>query len=164
MENILFPGILAVLNINFYQVTEKNFLKVLNLHKKFSLKKYNVLLDIVVYDIPSRDLRFTVKYVLSNFYQNQLEISFQINELTVIPTISVLYKSANWLEREVWDFYGIFFSSQKDLRHILLDYGYNLFPLRKDFPVVGYTETIFDDKIKKLTTIKTQLLQEPKIF
>lgn len=164
MENLFCPGYLSVINLNFYQSTEKTFLKVLNFYKKFSLKKYNILLDIVVYDIPSRDFRFTLKYVVSNFNQTQIEIAFQINELTIVPTVSALFKSADWLEREIWDFYGIFFLSQKDLRHLLLDYGYNFFPLRKDFPVVGYTETIFDDKIKKLSSIKIQLLQEPKTF
>lgn len=164
MENLFHPGCTPILNIYFHQTTEKSFLKILNFYKKFSLKKYNILLDIVVYYIPSRDERFTIKYIVSNMYQSILEISFQINELTVIPSIGLLFKSANWLEREVWDFFGIFFSSHSDLRHLLLDYGYDFFPLRKDFPVVGYTETIFDDKIKKLSSIKIQLLQESKNF
>lgn len=85
-------------------------------------------------------------------------------EYISLPTVSDTFSSANWLEREVWDMYGVFFSGHKDLRRILTDYGFSGFPLRKDFPLTGYSEVRYDDSKKQVVLEPLEVSQEFRLF
>lgn len=99
------------------------------------------LVDITAVDMPSRVYRFEVVYnVLSLRYNCRARVRTYTDDLTPISSLSGLYQSANWYEREVWDMYGVLFSDHPDLRRILTDYGFQGHPQRKDFPLTGYTE------------------------
>lgn len=81
-----------------------------------------------------------------------------------IPSIKYIYPNANWLEREVFDLYGIFFSNHPDLRRILTDYGFEFYPFRKDFPLSGYTEVRFDEELNQMVTELVNLPQDFRVY
>lgn len=117
--------------------------------------------DIIAYDQPGKKFRFTViYYLLSVVYNTRLHIVSQLGDIQGLETIYMLYKSANWSEREVWDMFGILFFYHPDLRRILTDYGFSGFPIRKNFPVSGYKELFYSDFIKNTKYRALELLQE----
>lgn len=126
--------------------------------------QFTQLIDIVVSDVPGKKNRFSVCYLLlSHFYNTRLSLITKINEITPLPSISYLFESANWLEREVWDMFGIFFSGHPDLRRILTDYGFSGHPLRKEFPLTGFKELSYIDHIQNLRYDSVILAQEYRI-
>ena len=112
--------------------------------------KFKQLIDITAVDYPQREKRFKIVYLLLS-HENNLRIIININidEKEIIPSITKIFPSANWMEREVFDMYGISFKDHPDLRRILTDYGFNGFPLRKDFPLTGHTEVRYSEEKKK---------------
>lgn len=126
---------------------------------------FEQLVDLVVYDRPGKKFRFTLIYnLLSITYNQRLHLLIERDELTYIPSITDLYPSAGWLEREVWDRFGIFFSQNPDLRRLLTDYGFSGFPLRKDFPLTGFLETYYSDEQKRIVYQPVELSQERRQF
>lgn len=102
---------------------------------------YTQLADITAVDVPKRVYRFELVYnLLSMVYNARIRVKTYADELTPIDSATAIFSSANWLEREIWDMYGVFFSNHPDLRRILTDYGFEGHPLRKDFPLSGYVE------------------------
>ena len=100
-------------------------------------------------DYPYKKYRFEIIYtLLSLIYNTRVKVKTYLKELDDIKSITSLYSGANWWEREIYDFFGIFFTNNKDLRRILTDYGFQGHPLRKDFPLVGFYELIYDDSEK----------------
>src|SRR5690606_13813164 len=100
--------------------------------------QFNMLMDITAIDYPKNKQRFVVVYqMLNTLYNQRVCIKVIVSDNLVIPSLTLIYKSAGWLEREVWDLFGIIFSNHPDLRRILTDYGFQGFPLRKDFPLSG---------------------------
>jgi NADH-quinone oxidoreductase subunit C len=93
-----------------------------------------------------------------------MNVKIQISELTSIPSITGIFKSACWMEREVWDMNGIFFENHPDLRRLLTDYGFEGHPLRKDFPISGYVELRYDDSQKRVIYESIEMSQEYRIF
>jgi NADH-quinone oxidoreductase subunit C len=138
--------------------------KIVKFYKNYSFTKFNIFVDIVLVDIPRKKNRFIIKYLLLSLLQKRIEIVFEINEYSSVKSIVSLFSGASWVEREIWDFFGIFFLKHNDLRHLLLDYGFQGFPLRKDHPLVGFEEVFYDDKIKKLVTKDIQFMQEYRNF
>ena len=126
---------------------------------------FNMLLDITAVDYPQRAKRFEIIYNLLSL-KNHLRIRIKIfvNDNEIIPSISKLFKSANWYEREVWDMYGISFKGNNDLRRILTDYGFEGHPLRKDFPLTGFVELRYDENKKKVSYSKVKLTQDYRNF
>ena len=124
-----------------------------------------MLLDITAVDYPQRAKRFEIIYNLLSL-KNHLRIRIKIfvNDNEIIPSISKLFKSANWYEREVWDMYGISFKGNNDLRRILTDYGFEGHPLRKDFPLTGFVELRYDENKKKVSYSKVKLTQDYRNF
>ena len=111
------------------------------------------------------DYRFGVIYdLLSLTFNNRVRLKFFLNETTPINTAVNVYINADWWEREIWDMYGIFFTSHPDLRRILTDYGFEGFPMRKDFPLSGYIETKYDVAKKLIVLEPVQLSQEYRTF
>lgn len=127
-------------------------------HCLFNFKQ---LIDVFGVDYPSKDKRFSVYYNL-----NSLKLNFRIlfyttaSEFDFVYSISSIFKGANWLEREVWDMYGVFFANHPDLRRILTDYGFAGYPLRKDFPLSGFTEVFYDDEQKSVVSVDLEISQE----
>lgn len=127
--------------------------------------QFKCLLDITAVDFPERAARFEVVYhLLSPRWNNRIRIKVAVDELTPVPSISHIHKSANWFEREAWDMFGVFFSGHPDMRRLLTDYGFTGHPLRKDFPLSGYTEVRYDYGKKRVVSEPLELTQEFRYF
>jgi NADH dehydrogenase (ubiquinone) Fe-S protein 3 len=119
--------------------------------KKHTNTLFSSVLDICGADYPQRPLRFDVIYCCFSLkYNNKLRIKVALNEVITIPSISGIFLSSSWFERETWDMFGIFFSEHSRLRRILTDYGFNGYPLRKDFPCVGFFELRYSEESQKV--------------
>ena len=133
--------------------------------KNHTQTQYKVLIDVTAVDYPSREQRFEVVYnLLSLQYNARIRIKTCIDEITPVDSLVEIYPSANWYERETWDMFGIFFSKHPDLRRILTDYNFEGYPLRKDFPLTGYTELRYDQDQKKIVYEPVKLTQEFRNF
>lgn len=127
--------------------------------------QYKMLVDLTAIDYPSREARFVVVYNLcSHAYNCRLRVKTNVDEITPLESCTQVFSSASWWEREAWDMFGIFFSNHPDLRRILTDYGFTGHPLRKDFPLSGYTEVRYDDSEKRVISEAVQLSQEFRSF
>ncbi|MEM7768450.1 MAG: NADH-quinone oxidoreductase subunit C [Pseudomonadota bacterium] len=127
--------------------------------------KFQTLVDICGVDYPERDLRFEVVYHLLSMRLNQrLRIKVQTDENTPVPSLTGLFPGADWFEREAFDMYGIAFSDHPDLRRLLTDYGFEGYPLRKDFPLTGHNEVRYDDLQKRVIYEPVKLTQEYRDF
>ena len=121
--------------------------------------------DIAGVDYPGREKRFDVVYHLLAPYSNRrIRVKVQTDEATPVPSIIEVFPAANWYEREAYDFYGILFSGHPDLRRILTDYGFEGYPLRKDFPLTGFVEVRYDDEQKRVVYEPVKLNQEFRNF
>ena len=127
--------------------------------------QFEVLLDITGVDWPGREERFDVVYHLLSMRQNKrLRVKLTTNEHEPVPSVIEVFPTANWLERETFDMYGILFSEHPDLRRILTDYGFEGYPLRKDFPLTGFKEVRYDDEAKRVVYEPVKLVQEFRQF
>jgi len=144
---------------------KKDLLKLILFLKNHPILKFKQLVDILGVDYPSKDKRFEVIYLLlSHEINSRITIKIQIKDGESAPSITEIFLSANWLEREVFDMYGIVFENHPDLRRILTDYEFEGFPLRKDFPLTGHTEVRYDDEIKKVIYEPVKLAQAYRNF
>lgn len=126
---------------------------------------FKVLIDVTAADYPERAERFEVVYNLLSLSHNQrIRIKVGTDENAPVPSITQLYNSAGWFEREVWDMFGIFFTDHPDLRRMLTDYGFEGHPLRKDFPLTGYVEVRYDDEQKRVVYEPVKLTQDFRSF
>ena len=126
---------------------------------------FSTLVDITAVDFPTRGERFEVVYHLLSMYRNQrIRLKLNTRERDLVPSLTSVFPSANWFEREVFDMYGLMFSGHPDLRRILTDYGFRGHPLRKDFPTTGYTEVRYDEKEKRVVYDPVSLVQEYRQF
>jgi len=127
--------------------------------------RFKQLIDITAVDYPEKEKRFKLVYLLLS-HENNLRILININidEKTHVPSITKIFPSANWMEREVFDMYGISFKDHPDLRRILTDYGFDGYPLRKDFPLTGHTEVRYSEEKKKVISEPVKLDQEYRDF
>ena len=127
--------------------------------------RFKQLIDITAVDYPEKEKRFKLVYLLLS-HENNLRILININidEKTHVPSITKIFPSANWMEREVFDMYGISFKDHPDLRRILTDYGFKGYPLRKDFPLTGHTEVRYSEEHKKVIYEPVKLDQEYRHF
>ena len=127
--------------------------------------RFKQLIDITAVDYPEKEKRFKLVYLLLS-HENNLRILININidEKLHVPSITKIFPSANWMEREVFDMYGISFKDHPDLRRILTDYGFKGYPLRKDFPLTGHTEVRYSEEHKKVVSEPVKLDQEYRNF
>ena len=127
--------------------------------------RFKQLIDITAVDYPEKEKRFKLVYLLLS-HENNLRILININidEKTPVPSITKIFPSANWMEREVFDMYGISFKDHPDLRSLLTDYGFEGHPLRKDFPLTGHTEVRYSEKHKKVISEPVKLDQGYRNF
>ena len=127
--------------------------------------KFRQLIDVTVVDYPDNNQRFQIVYLLLSHEINQrIILNYFINENEVIPSLTSVYPSANWMEREVFDMYGVNFKDHPDLRRILTDYGFEGHPLRKDFPLTGHTEVRYSEDKKKVVNEPVKLEQNYRNF
>jgi NADH/F420H2 dehydrogenase subunit C len=148
---------LIVSNVNIFFS-----LKCLKLHTTY---QYKLLTCVSGVDFIGSTYRFLVSYeLLSLVFNNRIRVKTYVNEITPVMSVVPLYSCANWWEREVWDLYGVYFSKHPDLRRILTDYGFEGYPMRKDFPLSGFIELYYDFVTKKITLDTVQLSQEMRIF
>lgn len=126
---------------------------------------FEVLIDICGVDYPARPERFDVVYHLLSPRRNlRLRVKVTTDEDHPVPSLVDVFPAANWFEREAYDMYGILFSGHPDLRRLLTDYGFEGYPLRKDFPLTGYVEVRYDDAQKRVVYEPVRLNQEFRSF
>jgi NADH-quinone oxidoreductase subunit C len=147
------------------QIAGDRIVSVLKALHDDSLCLFEVLIDICGVDYPERAQRFDVVYhLLSPRHNQRIRLKCKTDEMTAIPSVIEVFPCANWYEREAYDMYGILFSGHPDLRRILTDYGFQGYPLRKDFPLTGYVEVRYDDDQKRVVYEPVKLTQEFRSF
>jgi NADH-quinone oxidoreductase subunit C len=127
--------------------------------------RFEVLIDIAGVDWPARERRFDVVYhLLSPRLNQRIRVKLETDEMSPVPSVIEVHPAANWYEREAYDMFGILFSGHPDLRRLLTDYGFQGYPLRKDFPLTGYVEVRYDDEAKRVVYEPVKLVQEFRTF
>ena len=147
------------------EINEKDLIDTVQFLKLNENCKFKQLIDIAGVDYPENDKRFELIYLFLSHENNtriKLLIKFEINQ--AINSITKIFPSANWMEREVFDMYGIKFKNHPDLRRILTDYGFKGHPLRKDFPLTGFNEVRYSEKDKKVIYEPVKLAQNYRNF
>ena len=147
------------------EINEDDLKEVIQFFKANEKCKFKQLIDIAGVDYPDQEKRFHIIYLLLSHEHNlRIKILIQLEENQSIDTITKIFPSANWMEREVFDMYGIKFKSHPDLRRILTDYGFKGHPLRKDFPLTGFNEVRYSEKEKKVIYEPVKLEQSYRNF
>jgi NADH-quinone oxidoreductase subunit C len=127
--------------------------------------QFKQLMDVCGVDYPRRPERFEVVYnLLSLTHNRRIRVKLWTDEQSAVPTVTGVFNSAGWWERETYDLYGIWFREHPDLRRILTDYGFEGHPLRKDFPLTGYVEVRYDDELKRIVYEPVKLTQDFRNF
>ena len=149
----------------YINIDSKDLIDVILFLKNNEATKFRQLVDITAVDFPQNDKRFKLVYLfLSHEYNTRLILDCYINEEEIVPTTTKIYPAANWMEREVFDMYGIVFKDHPDLRRILTDYGFEGYPLRKDFPLSGHNEVRYSEDEKKVIYEPVKLEQDYRNF
>jgi len=149
----------------YLSINDKDLLDVILFLKTNSNTKFNQLIDITAVDYPEKDRRFKIVYLFLSHEKNQrLILNLFIKENEIVTSLTSIFPSANWMEREVFDMYGIEFKNHPDLRRILTDYNFKGYPLRKDFPLTGYNEVRYSEDEKKVIYEKVKLEQNYRNF
>ena len=146
-------------------IEDNNLIEVMIFLKTHSSTKFKQLIDITAVDYPERDKRFKMVYLLLSHEKNsRIKIEFDIKEGEILSSLTSIFPSANWMEREVFDMYGVEFKDHPDLRRILTDYGFQGHPLRKDFPLTGHNEVRYSEEDKKVIYEPVKLEQNYRNF
>ena len=172
LEKVINSGLTTLLKsteIKYNQLsilTEiENVMEVILFLKNNQQCKFRQLIDITAVDYPNRDKRFRIVYFLLSIENNQrIIINSDIEMNFKVQSITKIFPSANWMEREVFDMYGILFDNHPDLRRILTDYEFEGYPLRKDFPLTGNTEVRYSEDKKKVIYEPVKLEQNYRNF
>ena len=147
------------------EINRDDVLKVIKFLRDDVNCQFLTLLDVCGVDYPEDDERFEIVYhMLSMTHNNRIRIKLRTDEDTPVASVTSLFSSANWWEREIWDLFGVAFIDHPDLRRILTDYGFEGHPLRKDFPLTGYVEVRYDDAQKRIVYEPVKLTQEFRSF
>ena len=172
LENIVNLGLVTAIkktkiNLNqlFIDIDLENLSSTILFLKTNDKCRFKQLIDITAVDYPDKEKRFKIVYLLLSHENNlRIIINIDIDEKSTVPSISKIFSSANWMEREVFDMYGISFKNHPDLRRILTDYGFVGYQLRKDFPLTGHTEVRYSEDKKKVVSEPVKLDQEYRDF
>ena len=149
----------------YIEIDKDDFIDVVLFIKTNKDAKFRQLIDITVVDYPEKSQRFKIVYLfLSHEFNQRLILSYFISENEIISSLTKIFPSANWMEREVFDMYGVNFKDHPDLRRILTDYGFEGHPLRKDFPLTGHIETRYSEDKKKVVYEPVKLEQNYRNF
>lgn len=171
-----------ILQIFKKKIYKCNFTKIWNLYieiqikylfillfflKKHSLLMFSFLIDLICYEILNTHYRYILIYNLLSIHINlrlSIKTKILLNTKYLILSTVTLFLNSRWAEREIFDFYGLYFIFNKDLRRLLLDYGFKGYPLKKDFPLSGYIELVYDEALKKITYDKVDLNLNYRLF
>ena len=146
-------------------IENENLLDVVLFLKNNNETKFKQLIDITAVDYPENERRFKLVYLLlSHEFNSRILLNFYINENEIVTSVTSIFPSSNWMEREVFDMYGIKFKDHPDLRRILTDYGFVGHPLRKDFPLTGHNEVRYSEDEKKVIYEPVKLEQNYRNF
>ena len=146
-------------------VKREHIVSVLRFLRDDEMCRFSVLVDICGVDWPGRLPRFDVVYHLLSLHKNQrVRVKLGVEEGEQVESVTDLYPAAGWFERETFDMYGIFFNGHPDLRRLLTDYGFEGFPLRKDFPLTGFVEVRYNEELKRVVYEPVKLTQEFRNF
>ena len=149
----------------YIEIQDNDLTEVILFLKTNSKTKFRQLIDITAVDYPSRDRRFKMVYLLLSHETNsRIVINYNIKEGEIVSSLTSIFPSANWMEREVFDMYGIEFKNHPDLRRILTDYNFKGHPLRKDFPLTGHNEVRYSEDEKKVVYEPVKLEQNYRNF
>ena len=149
----------------YIEIDKEDFIDVVLFIKTNKDSKFRQLIDITVVDFPEQSQRFKIVYLfLSHEFNQRIILSYFINENELISSLTSIFPSANWMEREVFDMYGVNFKDHPDLRRILTDYGFKGHPLRKDFPLTGHSEVRYSEEQKKVISEPVKLEQNYRNF
>ena len=149
----------------FLNIDHDRLVDVITFLKNNSETKFRQLIEITAVDYPENENRFKMVYLLlSHEYNKRAIIDYSIKEKDIITSITSIFPSANWMEREVFDMYGLNFKNHPDLRRILTDYGFEGHPLRKDFPLTGHNEVRYSEEEKKVIYEPVKLEQNYRNF
>tara|TARA_Y100000768_G_scaffold367848_1_gene331293 strand:+ start:205 stop:807 length:603 start_codon:yes stop_codon:yes gene_type:complete len=149
----------------FVEIDKEDLVEVTLFLKTNKDTKFRQLIDITVVDYPEKAQRFKIVYLfLCHEFNQRIILSYMITEKELIPSLTSVFPSANWMEREVFDMYGVNFKDHPDLRRILTDYGFEGHPLRKDFPLTGHTEVRYSEDKKKVINEPVKLEQNYRNF
>ena len=149
----------------YLNISNEDLIDVILFLKTNKDTKFKQLIDITAVDFLEKEKRFKIVYLLlSHEFNFRIQVDFSINENELVSSIISLFPAANWMEREVFDMYGIKFKDHPDLRRILTDYGFKGHPLRKDFPLTGHTEVRYSETEKKVIYEDVKLEQNYRNF
>ncbi len=164
MQQDLLESVIAVDQLTL-MVPRKAIVKVMTFLRDAADLQFRQLTDLCGVDYPDRTPRFEVVYhLLSLKFNQRVRVKITTSDETAVPSLTGVFKAANWLEREAFDMYGIKFSGHPDLRRLLTDYGFDGFPMRKDFPLTGYVEVRYDNEQKSVVYEPVKLPQEFRSF
>lgn len=164
VPNLIERSLISKSEISLY-TSPASLKKLLIFLRDYTNANFKQLSDITAVDYPDREKRFEVVYILLSVrFNSRILVKVNVDEMTSLPSIVDIYPSAGWAERESWDMFGIFFSGNPDLRRILTDYGFEGYPLRKDFPLSGYVEVRYDSSKKRVVCEPLELSQEFRLF
>jgi len=151
-------------NLILFSSTD-NLIYNINILKRDNNFKFRQLIDILGIDYPQKEKRFEVVYLFLSHEKNfRISLKINIDEHEIVPTLTNIFPSANWQEREVFDMFGIKFADHPDLRRILTDYEFEGYPLRKDFPLTGYKEVRYSAEYQKVIYEPVKLAQDYRDF
>ena len=149
----------------YLNISDVDLIDVMLFLKTNKSTKFKQLIDITAVDYIDKEKRFKIVYLLlSHEFNHRIQVDFSINENDLVSTLVSIFPAANWMEREVFDMYGIKFKDHPDLRRILTDYGFEGHPLRKDFPLTGHTEVRYSETEKKVIYEDVKLEQNYRNF
>ena len=163
--NVKYRSIKVVLDQVEITVDKDNLLKLIQFLKDDPCCLFDQLSDITAVDYPNKKNRFRMIYLLlSHEFNKRIIVDFPLSENEKVFSITGIFPSANWMEREVFDMYGIDFQDHPDLRRILTDYEFEGYPLRKDFPITGHKEVRYSEEKKKVIYEPVKLEQDYRNF
>ena len=149
----------------YININSEDIVDVILFLKNNEKTKFRQLIDITAVDFPEDEIRFKLVYLLlSHEFNKRIIIEIDVKEKEIVGSITSIYPAANWMEREVFDMYGIDFKDHPDLRRILTDYGFEGHPLRKDFPLTGHNEVRYSHETKKVIYEPVKLEQNYRNF
>ena len=149
----------------YLNIESDDLLEVILFLKNNNESKFKQLIDITAVDYPEKEKRFKLVYLfLSHEINSRIIVDFFVNENEIVSSLTSIFPSANWMEREVFDMYGIKFKDHPDLRRILTDYNFEGHPLRKDFPLTGHNEVRYSEDYKKVIYEPVKLEQNYRNF
>ena len=147
------------------EARREDIVKVISFLRDDPICKFSSLIDICGVDYPARASRFEVVYhMLSMAHNARIRVKITTDETVPVQSLSSIFPNANWYEREAFDMYGILFNEHPDLRRLLTDYGFEGYPLRKDFPLSGFVEVRYDEERKSVVYEPVNLPQEYRSF